>query len=144
MGERDDGRAGRDLPWREEIEELHRFFQEWFTGELPNTDEAFARVREALSPELVFISPSGERRTTAELLEGIRRGHGKRPGLAIRIEQPELHRTPGGHVVATYREWQEEGERTTVRLSTVVLGPDPSAPNGLTWLHVHETWMAGR
>ena len=134
---------GADAPWREEIEELHRFFQEWFGGNLPDTDEAFGRVERALSPELVFITPSGKHRTAGELLEGIRQGHGRRPGLTIRIEAPRLHHVLEDHLVATHQEWQAEDGETTGRLSTVVFGVDPEAPNGLSWLHVHETWMEG-
>lgn len=127
--------------WRHEIEELHRFFQDWFRGDLPDSDQAFARVLRVLAPDLLFVAPSGERRETTELLEGIRAGHGRRPNLSIRIERPELHRVMGKHLVATYEEWQDDDARSTGRLSTVIFGSAPDAPNGLAWLHVHETWL---
>ena len=45
-------------------------------------------------------------------------------------------------VVASYQEHHQLTERRNARLSTVVFTRDPSAPNGLLWFRVHETWMA--
>ena len=44
-------------------------------------------------------------------------------------------------VVARYIETHELPDGGNRRLSTVVFGLDEHAPNGLTWLSVHETWI---
>lgn len=136
--------ADRPPAWRREIEELHDFFEGWFRGGLPETDEVFERVAGVLHEELVFVPPSGRRIRRAELLAGLRSGHGSRPALEIRIERAELHLERAELLVATYEEWQREEGSATARLSTVVFAPDPAAPNGLSWLHVHESWIEGR
>jgi hypothetical protein len=43
--------------------------------------------------------------------------------------------------VMTYHELQLNDGVPNQRLSTVVFRQDPAAPNGLVWVHVHETWM---
>ncbi len=46
-------------------------------------------------------------------------------------------------VAATYEEWQSGEEKKDDRISTVVFCRVPeAAPNGLRWLHVHETWVS--
>ena len=41
----------------------------------------------------------------------------------------------------TYREWQTHAGVTTLRLSSALLVADARAPLGLSWLHVHETFI---
>jgi len=132
-----------DARWRTEIEELHRFFEAWFRGTLPPEGEALTRLERALDPDLVFISPAGVRHTTEELLAEIGGAHGSRPELEIRIREPELRWTSGGLLAATYEEWQTELGDTTGRTSTVVFRRDDQGPNGLRWVHVHESWLPG-
>jgi hypothetical protein len=43
--------------------------------------------------------------------------------------------------LATYRELQTRDGVATVRLSTALLVANDDAPAGLSWVHVHETWI---
>ena len=56
-----------------------------------------------------------------------------------------LHYADSQTAVMTYREWQTNtgttGDITSLRLSTAVLCAAPGTPNGVAWLHVHETWL---
>jgi len=129
--------------WRREIQELHRFFEGWLGGDLPEGDEAFRRVALALHPALTFVSPSGRSLDRATLLGGLRDAHGSRPGLRIQVEALRIHLETERCVVATYLERQRQGTDETLRRSTVVFVPDAEAPRGLAWRHVHETWVDG-
>lgn len=130
-------------PWREEIEELHRFFVDWFRGTLPRSPAGLSRLSESLDPELVFIAPTGEQHSADELLQGIEGAHGRRPGLEIQIREPEIRSASGALILASYEEWQREDELETGRITTVVFRRDPGGPNGLRWVHVHEGWLPG-
>lgn len=130
-----------ELEVSREIIELHDFFEDWFIGE--SIDQAFERVEGALGPGFVLVSPSGDRDERQPLLENIRLGHGgRRETFRIWIEDIQLRHSVNDIHVATYQEIQQErDEHPTVRLSTVVFRESPDAPNGLIWLHVHETWL---
>jgi hypothetical protein len=131
-----------DTGWQAEIEELHDFFQRWLGGDLPNTRAAYARLEHALAPEFALISPDGTLQLRDQLLEQLRHAHGSRPGWRMWIERPQLRFRQTGLAVATYEEWQRHANSTmTARLSTVVFRDQLGTPNGLTWLHVHETWL---
>lgn len=125
-----------------EIIELHNFFQAWFTGELPRTDESFARFAAVLSPQFVIIFPDGKLIEGASLLAGLRQAHNSRSDFRIWIKNVRLHHHQPEMALATYEEWQESSEGITARLSTVVFRHQGGKPNELEWLHVHETWLA--
>lgn len=116
-----------------EVEELHRFFEQWLGGET----EDFARADRVLAPTFTIIGPGGNLRTREELVRGLLEVQGKRP---VKIEVRNLVERPlgDGFVLATYEEWQDGKGR----ISTALLRAREDAPNGLEWLHVHETWLA--
>lgn len=128
--------------WHTEIIELHDFFVAWFAGALPATDAAYARLVDTMAPEFVIVSPGGVLTLREPLITQLRAAHGSRPGWQIWIENAELRFQQGGLTGATYEEWQRHADGTvTGRLSTVVFRARADTPNGLVWLHVHETWL---
>jgi hypothetical protein len=126
---------------QKEIVELHQFFQDWFTRALPASDESFARVAGVLSEDFVLIGPDGTLTEQAPLREGLRAGYGSRPHFRIWIENYRFHWQKGQVGLATYEEWQELAGGITTRLSTALFREKEGNPNGLEWLHVHETWL---
>jgi hypothetical protein len=131
-------------PWQSEIVELHNFFIAWLGGELPKTSEIFARFSAATAPGFALISPSGQLTERDALVQGLYEGHASRPKLQIWIERPALRVREGALSLVTYEEWQREAGRVTARQSSALFIEAPEAPNGLAWLHVHETWLPER
>ncbi|MCP3904351.1 MAG: DUF4440 domain-containing protein [Planctomycetes bacterium] len=127
-------------PWQRDVEDLHRFFEAWLRGDVPADDASFAPVEAALAPAFTFVDPGGERRSRADVIDALRAGYGARPELRIRIDDASLHHDAGGLTLASYLERQTDGDRVTTRISTVLFRAEASAPNGVEWLHVHETW----
>jgi len=126
---------------RQEIIDLHQFFEGWLRGTFPETDEAFARLERALSPDFQLIHPSGQRRSRDDILSGLRRAHGSEPSLTIEIDAIQVHQTGATLLLATYEEWQRTSESEDGRLSTVVFSRGTDEPDDLQWRHVHETWV---
>ncbi|MHC4949005.1 MAG: DUF4440 domain-containing protein [Planctomycetota bacterium] len=134
-----DDRASR---CRDEVEQLHAFFQAWFRGELPPDDEeAFARFADVLAPAFTMIDPAGRAGDRAATLAAVRSGHGAEPGMTIGIRD-HRHRLSGGDLsLVTYEEWQTRGGVTRGRVSSALFRANDATPNGVEWLHVHETWL---
>jgi len=124
-----------------EINELHQFFEDWLTGTLPETDAAFERVERALGPGFRLIHPSGSWRSRGDVLKGLRAGYGGQPDLTIQIRDAQLVDEGEELLLATYEEWQEAGDSSDGRLSTVLFRRAEEGPNGLRWIHVQETWI---
>lgn len=120
---------------RAEIIELHVEFERWFRGE----SDSPARIEASIPEEFTFITPQGDVVDGVTLRKNMRAGRGARQ-LRIRIENVVVRWSEGDVVIATYEEWHDHDDYTTARQSTVVFAVDDSAPGGLLWRHVHETW----
>ena len=133
---------------KKEITELHRFFVDWMTGALPRSADAFARVADALADDMTMINPEGEVMACPPLLTALDGAHAvfKEPGQTFRIwiENYDCRFVSGDLCLATYEEWQDRSGEVKGRLSTVLFRRRAGAPNGVEWLHVHETWLPAR
>jgi len=131
-----------DSSCRKEVVELHAFFQQWFAGELPQTDEAFNRFASVIAKSFHIVSPAGRLMHRAAILEAVRSPHNSGGGgVKIWIKNYRRRSTVGEVALVTYEEWQREGDETRGRLSSALFRVKPSTPNDLQWLHVHETWL---
>ena len=128
---------------RREVAELHRFFQDWFRGELEDTDAVFGRFDSVMAPEFHIVSPPGEITGRDAIVDRLRRAHGVGAGMTIWVENHRHHLTAGDLAMVMYEEWQTEADQTRGRLSTAVLRRRSDAPNCVEWVHVHETWLPG-
>ena len=124
-----------------EVAELHHFFEQWFKGKLPDTDEAFARFESVMAEGFEIISPVGKAMKRDVILKAVRGGHGKEPDAKIWIENYRHLLTNGDLSLVSYEEWQVTGGTKRGRLSTALLRVTEKTPNNLQWLHVHETWL---
>ena len=134
---------------REEIDDLHRFFQEWFLGVRPETDAEFARVEGALTDSFALVSPDGTLLEREALLARLKRAHGKRAGESFRIwvRAVRLRDEVGPRLLVSYEEWQETDDGVNARQSTAWFAVTPGEGvrrDRLRWVHVHETWLPDR
>lgn len=128
--------------YEEEIVRLHRFFVEWFTGRLPQTEAAFAAFADSMASGFAIVGPDGRLTELPALEQSLYNHHGHHDpqSFEIEIKNVVLRRAFGRWAIVTYEEWQQIGEQRTGRLSTVVI--EEELQNGrLEWLHVHETWL---
>ncbi len=130
---------------RLEVVELHRFFQDWFNAELPDDDASFDRFDGVLAEDFEIIGPNGSRTERAALIPALRSGHGRSAGEPFTIEVRGVRsRTVGdGLVLVTYEEHQRTGEEYRGWQSSALFRAREGLPNGVEWLHVHETYLPG-
>ncbi|NDJ34560.1 MAG: hypothetical protein GYB64_07810 [Chloroflexi bacterium] len=129
-------------PYEAEIRELHDFFAAWFNGTLNET--RFVRFTDVLAMDFTMITPDARAvRARDDVLDDVRGGYASRTGMRIWIEDVRLLHTIGEVLVVSYIEKQAVDDRETARRSTVLFAPQDDTPNGLLWLHVHETWIEG-
>lgn len=131
---------------RKEVEELHRFFQDWFNGQLEPTDHNFQRFSGVMAEGFEILSPDGGRMTRSEILARVREGHGSSNDKSFRIwiENYESRAIARDLLLVTYEEWQETGGEKRGRTSSAVFRSKSTTPNGVAWLHVHETWLPSK
>ena len=124
-----------------EITQLHQFFVDWYCGKLPLREEHFIRLTSVLADGFTLITPEGSSLDKQTIIETIRYSYDSRKDFHIWIENIKIKLQVNDLVLATYEEWQESQGKTTSRVSTVLFRERSGTPNGLIWVHVHETWM---
>ncbi|WP_051328803.1 DUF4440 domain-containing protein [Geminicoccus roseus] len=121
-----------------EVADLHVLFTRW----LGPGEGDLARAAAALAPEFRMVLPDGalvERAAVLAFLEAMRGRRG--PAFRIEIAEAEAREAGQGHVLVTYVERQEDDGKATARRSSALFRFEPSAPCGVVWLHLHETWL---
>ncbi len=123
-----------------EVTERHDAFVAWFTD---GTDPAvMTAIASAFAPTMVAYGPDGSVTPHAELLEVLEGKQGRRPAdFSIVIADPEALWANETAALVTYVEHQSAGTVRTARRSTALFTKDETAPNGVVWQHVHETWI---
>ena len=128
-----------------EVQELHVFFERWYCGELPDTDEGFSRMTSAIADDFRATGPGGGHSGKPDITRMVRSGHGRGQGSDFCIEIRNASPCPLEKNVCavTYEEWQFSDGRWTARSSSAVFRHQPSAPLGVEWVLLHESWLPG-
>lgn len=127
---------------RDEIEALHRFLENWFTGALERSDAMFdAGLADHLHADFEMVQPAGGVHGRAATLEMVRGGWGSNPDFRIAIRDVRLVADwpDAGLVLAGYVEVQAGARNSpadNARRSTVLF---ERGSGRLLWRHLHET-----
>lgn len=129
--------------YRAEIESLHAFFVEWYTGVADRDD--FQTVEEALGPSFEMVTPGGEVHERDAILEAVRESFDTYDvgAFDIDIRNVDVVDRYGEATLVRYEEWQEDTEETTGRLSTALFAPVEESTGGraMEWQYLQETWL---
>ncbi|HSR53492.1 MAG TPA: hypothetical protein VLV83_21925 [Acidobacteriota bacterium] len=132
---------------RREVEELHKFFEGWANSTLENNDEAFSRFSSVLDENFHIINPSGQVISRQVLVDSLRQSYGSVPTGQARywIEDFQGWQVAPGVFLALYEEWQNlDGKKSGGRVSSALFRRAEGTPNGVKWLHLHETYLTQR
>ncbi len=131
---------------RREVLEVHQLLEDWFVGAVAKRDTVLSRFVDVLAPDFEAVMPSGRLVDRAALVVRLHELHGQWreaiPRGRIRIERLHARSLDEAVTLVTYEEWQDYGATSRGRQASAVLAfAAPPAPNGLRWLHLHETWL---
>ena len=121
-----------------EIRRFHEALVDWITGAMAEGDFDLA-IGDALDPDMLWITPSGEEIARDNLTASLRRSHGANPDFRISIDEVRLVGSGPGLIVASYVEHQTGARNSpavNIRVSTAVF----SWSDRLRWRHLHETY----
>lgn len=122
-----------------EVVDRHAFFADWLKGRLP--EPALGDAMRAFAGGFNRIAPDGAEMDRAGLAAWLDARRGTMPdAFTIEIGALRTIAEMSGCVALRYRETQP-GETPPVRIATALFVADDGAPNGVAWVHVHETWI---
>lgn len=154
----DDATAKNNLRFQEEIDRLHHFFVQWFTGSMEDTAENLRLADEAMDPSFHLINPQGNITNKVALMKAFQDGaYGCRKGQVFEItcrnvqvlQRKQDEGTKINTYLCCYEEWQTIGKIETARIVSAWFREEEddsssSSSSKLIWLHVHETWLPGK
>ena len=124
-----------------EVVDLHRFFVDWFVEARADTVD-FNRFERVMGEGLTMIAPSGDVLDRDAVVDHVRESRAScDDGFVIEIEDIRPGWQTADTIVVLYVEAQLRGGKRSRRQSSAVFTANSSAPNGVEWRHLHETWL---
>ena len=124
-----------------EVLDFHRFFEAWY--DTATTDSIdFGRCERTFGQVFHMIPPTGRMFNRAETIELIRANRASFHGdFTIEISDIRASFETDDIIVLTYIEAQSRGGKYSRRQASALFTASSSAPNGVEWQHLHETWL---
>ena len=124
-----------------EVIDLHRFFVDWFVAARADTVD-FSRFERAMGDGLSMVTPDGKVLDRNAVVDHVRSSRAScDDGFAISIEDIRPGWQDADTIVVVYVEAQLRAGKHSRRQSSAVFTTSSSAPNGVEWRHLHETWL---
>jgi len=134
-----------DMPFHDEVNELHIFFEDWLSAKYEQSEEKFQRILGVLAPEFEIVAPNGFHMNREDILSLVWDLYGCKkdsdPPFKLWIEKCRDRTIGVGVSLVTYEEWHRMNDVKKGRFSTAIMRLSPGCPNGVEWLHIHETWL---
>ena len=127
----------------QEVRDIHAFLERWYNGEVEKTEDNLARYGNVLDLGYQAVDPHGAIIRRALALDTLRGTYGKwrdsaEPGK-IEIANLELRFILDSLVAVTFDEYHSANNRTRRLKTTAVLRVRHGTPNGVEWLHTHQS-----
>jgi hypothetical protein len=124
-----------------EVINFHRFFEAWYDAATADKTD-FGRCERTFGQTFHMIPPTGRIFDRAETIELIRANRGSFHGdFSIEISDIRPSFETENVIVLTYVETQSRAGKHSRRQASALFTASSSAPNGVEWQHLHETWL---
>jgi len=124
-----------------EVVDLHRFFVDWFDKERCDKTD-FSRFESVMGQGFSMVVPSGQQFNRNAVLGLVRASRATFDGdFVVSIEDIRSGWQTDDLIVLTYVEAQQRAGKQSRRRSSAFFTVNSSAPNGVEWRHLHETWL---
>ncbi|ENN88207.1 hypothetical protein RHSP_40368 [Rhizobium freirei PRF 81] len=124
-----------------EVFDFHRFFEGWYNAATADSID-FGRCERAFGRAFHMIPPTGRVFDRAETIELIRANRATFQGnFTIEISDIRAGYETADTIVLTYIEAQSRAGKYSRRQASALFTASSSAPNGVEWQHLHETWL---
>ena len=133
----------QDTIYHREITEFFQFFSGWFDGTTPNIDEHYSRISCVIPHDSTYIGHDGKLiMANAFFMNHVRSAHGSIPKLHMQAKNIQLQWENGGLALVIFEEWSTASTPVPDgRICSAIFRKNPNTPNGIEWLHFHETLL---
>ncbi|KAK6131625.1 hypothetical protein DH2020_034639 [Rehmannia glutinosa] len=129
-----------------EVVKFYLFYERWRRAEIENSDRYLANLKAVCCKSGKFVHPSGIEQQLHDCVSSLRTCYGDKQGKQFRVwvDQVLIAQIGSDSWLAKFKKWEQSGEERLGCLTTAILSSkDVSVADGLTWVHVHQTWLDG-
>ncbi|PWA36461.1 sucrose-phosphatase 1 [Artemisia annua] len=129
-----------------EVVKFYLFFERWRRAELENPEVYLSNLKSACSPSGLFVHPSGVEKSLHDCIDKLKDcfGDKKEKHYRVWVDQVFPSQTDSETWIVKFKKWEQTGEEQQGCFTTVVFSSKGVKPTeGLTWVHMHQTWIKG-
>ncbi|GFP94932.1 sucrose-phosphatase 2 [Phtheirospermum japonicum] len=129
-----------------EVVKFYLFCERWRRAEIENSELCLENLKSVCCKSGGFVHPSGTEQPLHACVSSLRTCWGDKQGKQFRVWVDQVLPTQVGSDtwLVKFKKWEQSGEERQGCLTTAVLSSkDVSVADGLTWVHVHQTWLDG-
>lgn len=131
---------------RREVEQMYKFFQDWFTAHIPQGDYYLNQIKRSFAEDFQIITPEGHSLSRLDVTHQLKESYGAQKNRYTYRREIEnfdgRSLTSKGEIfLCTYEEHQIIDDEKKIRLSTALFRKNQEAPNGVEWVHLHGIWI---
>ncbi|KAL7612450.1 sucrose-phosphatase 2 [Lactuca sativa] len=129
-----------------EVVKFYLFLEKWFRGDIENPEQYLENLKAVCSSSGSYFSPFGVEQSLHEVIGKLEECYGEKKGKKFRIwvDQVFPSQLDSNTWLVKFKKLEQSGEEQMCCFTTVILSSKDVKPSqGLTWVHVHQTWMDG-
>ncbi|KAK7290474.1 hypothetical protein RIF29_04923 [Crotalaria pallida] len=124
---------------------FYLFYERWRRGEVENSEPNIQNLRSILHPTGNFVHPSGVDRPMHQSIDTIVQLFGDKRGIDYRIwvDRMSFAEVSLSSWLVKFDKWELSGNELQGCSTKVLMNSKVDAPDELTWVHLHQTWLNG-
>ncbi|KAL7096445.1 hypothetical protein ACP275_10G079600 [Erythranthe tilingii] len=129
-----------------EVVKFYMFYERWRRGEVQNSELYLANLKSVCCSSGSFVHPTGIEQPLHDCVNSLRTCYGDKQGEHFRVWVDQVLPAQIGvdSWLVQFKKWEQSGEEKQSCVATAVLSSkDVTVAEGLTWVHVHQTWLNG-
>ncbi|CAJ2673527.1 unnamed protein product [Trifolium pratense] len=128
-----------------EVVMFYLFYERWMRGEIVNSEQYIQNLKSIFNSTGNFVHPSGVDRPMQHIIDTLPNMFGEKQGLDFRvwIDRVSFAEVSLGSWLVNFDKWELSGNELRCCLTKVLMNSKVDAPNKLTWMHLHQTWLDG-
>lgn len=128
-----------------EVVMFYLFYERWRRGEVENSEQYIQNFKSIFHPTGNFVYPSGVERPLHQSIDTLIKLFGDKRGIDFRVwvDRVSFAEVSLGSWLVKFDKWELSGNDLQCCLTKVLMNSKVDAPDELTWMHLHQTWLDG-
>ncbi|KAL4576841.1 hypothetical protein LXL04_012941 [Taraxacum kok-saghyz] len=129
-----------------EVVKFYLFLERWQRAEVENSEQYLEYLKAVFSSCGVYLNPYGVEQSLDDVIKKMEESCGGKKGKQYRIwvDQVFSSQLDSNTWLVKFKKWEQTGEEQKCCFTTAILSTkDVKGPHGVSWVHVHQTWVDG-